>query len=363
MRKKITVYHYLYLPLTETFIYRQFQGLQSYFDLKILTHGLDNRKEFPLFEPAVAPRGTSWMNLLQNEDRFFSRHLRGSNLFHVNFGHVALHMQDHAAKAGIPMTVYFLGVDASACLNNKEYRDELSKSTFAAVFVNSEDMKKRLASYLPKGMKCHVAYCGVPLEQFPFKLRVSVPRGASFLQVSRLEAKKGVDVTLRAFSRYVHECDPHACLIIAGDGPLKIDLMNLAASLKLNQQVTFLGYIGGKKYVELLQSADVFLHPSLTAEDGDMEGLPTAVIDAMACGLPVISTFHSGIPEIIDDGINGFLAKEGDSEGLLSRMKSLRHIDIESVSRKARVKIEEKFDSEKNIAYLARQMNGIMTGN
>lgn len=362
MKKRISIYHYSYLPLSETFIYRQLQGLSQYFDLNLLTGSMQNSGEFPGLDPIMLQHQSFLGRRLGLHDRFIRRQLQGSRLFHVNFGHIALDMQRYAQKAGIPMTAYFLGVDASALLRNPEYRKKLKSAVFEAVFVNSEDMKRRLAPYLPPAMQLHVAYCGIPLERFQFRQRHAVPEGALFLQVSRLDKKKGVGVTLQAFSRYVNESDPKARLIIAGDGPLKTALKELSLSLGLKEKVRFIGPIGYHKYFELLQAADVFMHPSVTADDGDMEGLPTAICEAMACGLPVLSTRHSGIPELIDDGENGFLAEEGDVDGLYRKMTLLGAADIGEISRKARIKIENKFDHNKTITILSEYMNRIVTG-
>jgi glycosyltransferase involved in cell wall biosynthesis len=361
VNKQIAVYHYSYLPLSETFIYRQLQGLMQYFNVKVITNHIENKSEFPGIEPFVIPTQNFWGRLIRNERKFFDRHLQGSSLFHVNFGHFAVEMQHVASRLGIPMTAYFLGVDASACLKDPVYRRKLKESKFISVFANSEDMKKRLVPSLPVGTKCHVVYCGIPLERFPFRMRRTVPEDPVFLQVSRLDHKKGVHVTLKSFSRYLQDY-PNARLILAGDGPLKPDLQRLASSLEIEKRVTFLGYIGYNKYIELLRAADVFIQPSITAPDGDMEGIPTAICEAMASGLPVISTWHSGIPELIDDGENGFLAGENDIDSLYDRMVSLHKADISLVSRNAREKIEMKFDHVKTIEILAKHMSDIIAG-
>lgn len=362
MKKTISVYHHSYLSLSETFIYRQLMGLGQHFDLKIITPSVENKDEFPGFDPIVIPQYNLLSRVLRRNRRYVLRQMQGSRLFHVNFGHSALEMQYYANQLGIPMTAYFLGFDAAACLKDVAYCKRLNKSIFESVFVNSEDMKKRLTPYLRSGMKCDVVYCGIPLERFPFKHRTSVREGALFLQVCRLEAKKGVGITLNAFSRYCKESDPSAKLVIAGDGPQKAELLRMAQALKLNESVVFLGAIGYQRYLELLQTADVFMQPSITAPNGDMEGIPTAICDAMACGLPVLATKHSGIPEVITDGENGFLTEENDVDGLYNRMALLRKTDIGIISKNARIKIENKFDHAKTICALTEHLERIITG-
>lgn len=362
MKKQISIYHRCYLPLSQTFIHRQLQGLERYFDLRVFTHGIENKDEFSGIDPVVIPQPGLLHRLLGGHKRIIREQLRGSSLFHVNFGHFALAMQQHARAAGIPITAYFLGADASAYLRDPAYCHRLRQSKFDSVFVNSQDMKRRLVSHLPPDTSCNVVYCGIPLERFPFRQRRAVSDGAVFLQVSRLDPKKGIDVTLKAFRRYLRETDPRARLVVAGDGPLRTDLLQLSDALGLQGKVSFLGPIGYQRYIELLHSADVFIHPSHTAADGDMEGLPTAICEAMACGLPVVSTLHSGIPELVDDGENGYLAQERDDAGIFDSMVLLRNSDIAAMSRSARLKIESRFDHDKNISMLADHMNRILQG-
>lgn len=362
MKKQISIYQRCYLPLSQTFIYRQLQGLKRFFDLRLFSHETDNRGEFPGFEPARIPEQdlTGW--LLGRYRKAILRELSGSSLFHVNFGHLAVAMQPYARRAGIPITAYFLGADASMYLRNPGYRRSLHHTEFDAVFVNSQDMKSRLTPYLRPGTECTVVYCGIPLERFPFRGRSRVGEGALFLQVSRLDPKKGLDVTLKAFRRYLEECDATARLVIAGDGPLRDELMRLSQTMGVAGRVTFAGAVGYREYLELLQAADVFIHPSQTAPDGDMEGLPTAICEAMACGLPVLSTHHSGIAEVVDDGENGFLVAEGDAAGLFERMALLRCCDVAAMSASARRKIETRFDHDRNITVLADHLNRVIRG-
>jgi len=362
MKNQISIYHYCYLPLSQTFIHGQLLGLEQYFTLKIFSRVIENQDEFPGFDPVLIPPRNLLNRLIGKYNRIVENQLRGSSLFHVNFGNFAVEMQHHARRAGIPMTAYFLGEDASSYVRDPIFKLKLRKATFEVVFVNSLNMKSRLTPFLPPNMKCYVVYCGIPLARFPFKQRRKVSDGATFLQVSRLDPKKGVDITLKAFSRYLCEIDPHARLILAGDGPLRTALLKLTTTLGLDGNVIFAGPVGYRQYIELLQSADVFVHPSVTTENGEMEGLPTAICEAMACGLPILSTHHSGIPEVVDDGINGYLVAEKDDAALFAKMVQLRQSDIAAMSRSARYKIETKFDHNDNLSILAGYMNRIITG-
>ena len=91
----------------------------------------------------------------------------------------------------------------------------------------------------------------------------------------------------------------------------------------LQDKVEFLGWQKQEKVVALLKTAHILLAPSVTASDGDQEGIPVIIMEAMAIGVPVVSTYHSGIPELVVDGKSGFLAKERDSEGLAVKMKAI----------------------------------------
>ena len=120
--------------------------------------------------------------------------------------------------------------------------------------------------------------------------------------------------------------------IIAGDGPLKSNLEQIIKQLNLGHHVRLLGSVDHEQAIQLMRQSDILIAPSVTAMDGDQEGIPVVLMEALAMGLPVISTYHSGIPELIIDGKTGFLVNERDSAALADKLIAL--IDSDSVADK-----------------------------
>lgn len=139
------------------------------------------------------------------------------------------------------------------------------------------------------------------------------------LTVGRLVEKKGILDAIRAIGNLQIECE----YTVAGEGPLRTSAEKLVSGLGLNSKVRFLGASTRARTVELLKNADVFLAPSVTASDGDIEGIPVAIMEAMAAGLPVISTLHSAIPELVAPDISGYLVAEHDIEGISLHLSKL----------------------------------------
>jgi colanic acid/amylovoran biosynthesis glycosyltransferase len=135
------------------------------------------------------------------------------------------------------------------------------------------------------------------------------------VQACRLIEKKGLDDALHAFAafRRVH---PRATFTIAGEGPLLGALERMRDELGLGENVRFAGFLKGADLCALYHEAHVFLHPSRITADQNQEGVPNAMLEAMATGLPVVATLHGGIPEAVRDGVTGVLVAERDREGL-----------------------------------------------
>ncbi len=163
------------------------------------------------------------------------------------------------------------------------------------------------------GVDCniHSPSSSIDLNSSPIRL----------LSVCRLVEKKGIEFAIRAISSLVKR-EPTAQLnyTIIGNGPLLESLHQLVTNLNLDEVITFAGPLPPEQVAEHFDSAHILLAPSVTATDGDKEGIPVAIMEAMARGLPVVSTYHSGIPELIEDGVNGYLVPERDHEALAHRL-------------------------------------------
>ena len=164
---------------------------------------------------------------------------------------------------------------------------------------------------------------GVDLEQLSFRPRVKRQgEKIHILSIARFVEKKGLEYGIRAFARVVQKY-PEIMYQIIGDGNLSSNLSQLIEQLKLGEHVQLLGWRKHAEVVKLIKEADVFLAPSITAENGDQEGIPVVLMEALAQGLPVVSTLHSGIPELVEDGVSGFLVKERDVDALADRLSYL----------------------------------------
>jgi colanic acid/amylovoran biosynthesis glycosyltransferase len=163
----------------------------------------------------------------------------------------------------------------------------------------------------------------------------------------RLIEKKAHVYTLQALAILQRRLPQHSfTLDVIGEGPTEGQLKAEAARLGIEGMVRFHGGLPHRQTLELLQQASIFVLPSVTARDGDMEGIPVALMEAMALGLPVVSTFHSGIPELIEDGVSGRLVPERDVEALAEAITSIVAAPERSAAfaRAGRRKVEKDFN-------------------
>lgn len=187
----------------------------------------------------------------------------------------------------------------------------------------SEHWRRRLLEMGAPPERVHVQRMGVDPARFTPVPHLPAPEGVlRVLSIGRLVEKKGFHHGLDAVARLRDRGVP-ARYTLVGDGPLRGALEERVAVLDLGDRVELLGSRGRSEVRALLRSSDVLLCPSVTAADGDSEGIPMVLMEAMSTQLPVVASAHSGIPELVEDGRTGLLAPEGEANVLADHLERL----------------------------------------
>jgi colanic acid/amylovoran biosynthesis glycosyltransferase len=238
-------------------------------------------------------------------------------LVHAHFasgGRSALPLVRHLK---VPLVVTLHGSDVTMRIDYKQRYSRLWDEASAFICVSDFIRRKAIEAGFPEN-KLQVHYIGI--DRQAFRPHDVAKQPDTVLFVGRLVEKKGCAFLLRAMAE-VQRQRPEARTVIIGDGPLRSSLEALAKELKLSCQ--FLGSQPSTVVREWLSAARVFCAPSVTAANGDSEGLPTVIVEAQAMGVPVVSTHHAGIPEVVLDGETGLLAPESDSTTLTQHLLRL----------------------------------------
>ncbi|MCW0310812.1 D-inositol-3-phosphate glycosyltransferase [Pantoea ananatis] len=277
-----------------------------------------------------------------------------ADIFLVHFGYagaLANKLRELGILKGKQATV-FHGADIS----RRHILDE-HKQDYRNLFQQSELMlpishlwQNKLIEMGCPPEKIHVTRMGIEPEKFNFQPRDAFHTPLRIVSVARLTEKKGLDVAVKA-SAILKQRGGRFQYTIIGNGDQDRMMRDFIAREKMDDCVTMPGFKPQEEIRQALNQADIFLLPSKTAADGDMEGIPVALMEAMAVGLPVVSTFHSGIPELIENDVSGWLVKEDDAEALAETLLKLSEgaVDVAPVVAAARHKVETEFNQ--HIAY------------
>lgn len=312
-------------------IYRQISAVNR-FQVKVFTQKREHAKVFP-FEQVVTVRKSRWRWLQRIVDKQILRRpllLTGSEteelraelrahrcqLLHVFFGNTAVQLLPVLGDPNrrYPAIVSFHGADVLVDTDNAKYRSALVDmlGRVDLVLARSQSLLNALLKIGCPPEKLRLNRTGIPLNKFPFVARKWPTDGTwRLLQACRLIKKKGLATSLRAFAEFT-KIYPNAVLTIAGEGPEHSAMLELSSQLGLGDRVRFPGCLDQDALRQQLYEAHLFLHPSEQSSDGNQEGIPNSLLEAMATGLPVFATTHGGIPEAVKDGVNGFLVPERD---------------------------------------------------
>lgn len=257
-------------------------------------------------------------------------HLRVAGVVHCHFGDVGRLMALVLTAAGSParLVTTFHGFDVSRAKFQplSVYYRELIRRCDLMLPVN-RIWKERLVQAGADPGRIHVHHMGVDtaaLRPFPPPAGSREPGTLRLCMIGRMVEKKGHKTALEALALLGRRrSDLRLSLTVIGEGPLEGAVKDLVRSLGLGDVVALKGPRTHAQCLEAIAGSDALLLPSRTAADADMEGIPVVLMEAMALGRPVISTRHSGIPELVGDGRSGLLADEGDAAGIAAAIERL----------------------------------------
>lgn len=251
--------------------------------------------------------------------------------------------------SGIPFSFTAHAKDIFVYTMDEHYLRE--KLTAAAFVVTVTHFNHRyLVKQAPRidGDRIKVIHNGINLEEFVFNPNQS-RKSSQILAVGRLVVKKGFATLLEACSLLKKDGLPFTCLIV-GEGPEEERLKLQCRELQLQDEITFVGARNLEEVGQLMQTSTLLCLPCTVAPDGNQDALPTVLLEALASGLPILSTTVSGIPEIVDNETDGLLVGPDDTQALSKQLRRLLTDSRlrEELAVKGRGKAERKFDLRKN---------------
>lgn len=316
--RKALVFKETLLPPSETFILAQMRALKQY---EAVLCGLERTEPSLALRPGTLLLTNATSKYASMRAKLYRQtgiapqfHQRVAavqpDLIHAHFGSGGLTAMPMARQLRIPLLVTIHGGDITVRGGKAEMYKRLSDQA-ALVICVSEFIRERALEAGFESDKLVVHHIGIDREHFA--LTAPLERSKRVLFIGRLVEKKGCEYLLRAM-QLVQRDHPDAELTILGDGPLRPELEAVAQELGIH--CDFKGFQSPAVVRDTLQKTRLVCVPSVTAANGDSEGLPTVIAEAQAMGIPVVASIHSGIPEILIDGETGILAPERDFEGL-----------------------------------------------
>lgn len=273
------------------------------------------------------------------------------DIIHCQFGTlapIALAYRNAGILKGKLITT-FRGIDIS------KYVEKQGANVYNRLFqegefflANCEFFRNRAVKLGCDANKIVVHGSGLDCSKFAFKPRSPTTGKVRISTIGRLVEKKGIEYAIRAVAKLV-KTNQNIEYSIIGDGELKEDFEQLISQLNVGHIVKLLGWKQQKEIIEILNKCDIFIAPSVTAADGNQDAPVNTLKEAMAMGMPVISTLHGGIPELVEDGKSGFLVPERDADAIAQKLNYLiEHPEIWAEMGKAgRSRVEEKYDMNK----------------
>lgn len=333
-----------YLPVTMNWIYNQLINIKKFKPI-VLAQTIENLDKFP-YESLYYPELSEWKRTIvkwdENRNPWYTGVFKtvyacdifrknNVSLLHTHFGHWGFYDLLIARRLKIPHIITFYGFDLIRVPRTKNIWRVRYKKLFAEgdlFLVEGHNMKKILIETGCPAEKITVNHLGVDLTKIPYQPRIFDGNKVNILVAGRFTEKKGIPLAVKAFLR-LQKKYPCLELTLIGDANpqddaqmvIKHEIMRL---IEKKAGIRWLGYVSRETFLTEASEAHIFLSPSLHAADGDCEGgVPVSIIEAVASGMPVLSTWHCDIPEVVIDGENGFLVPEKDADALVEKLEVL----------------------------------------
>ena len=343
-----------YLPVSEVFLHELIGSLDA-FEHHVLAAKSVIVERFPIERLHISARP---------EVLWETARRAGAQLIVCHFGPLGMSGLPMGLALRLPVVTMFYGYDHSMALREPHWVERYR--TLAAMGVhavsNSEFGRRRLVEIGWPPDQIAAIHLGVDTRRFAFTPRRLPAAGPlRLVMVSRLVPKKGVHIAVRAVDA-VRRRGVAVQLRIVGEGAEREKIERLIASLGLQAHVTLLGAVRHSQVDAELAQAHLYLQPSVVAPNGDEEGLPVALTEAQAAGLPVIASRHAGIPELVVHDETGLLVDEADVAGLadaIERLASERDLASRLVHA-ARRRVERDFDLTVQSGVFARHFERLL---
>lgn len=324
----------VYEERKSTFIYNL---VRSQKDSWVVTTGIEELSN----NPHIKIFSLSNLNLFQKYIETFTYFILGKcfsfekfinsesfDLIHAHFGNTAIRAISLKKNCNIPLITSFYGSDVGFYPKNRPgcYLRLMASSDLNLVLSN--DMKRDLIKLGFPDEKILVHHIGINTKEYGKNARIfsDCNPNVNILTIARFVEKKGLKYALFAMAELVKKY-PHLNYRIMGYGPQKEELIQLIKELDLENYVKFISNVESEQSHEILiqelNNTDIYLQPSITASDGNKEGTPVSLIEALASYVPCVATDHGGIPEIVINGKNGWVVPEKDVASIVIKISDL----------------------------------------
>lgn len=289
-----------------------------------------------------------------SEAVILARHLNKNNIQHIHnhFGDSSCTVAMLAGLlADIPYSFTMHGPTEFFEIDKWFLDEKVARAKFVACishFCRSQVMSVSDPKHWPK---IYIVHCGVNPKNYS---KLSQNSGKELLFIGRLTAVKGVPILIEAFTRVLDE-HPNANLTLIGDGPERPSIEALISKRTLHKNISLTGYLNQKEVAQKLSQSNILVLPSFA------EGVPVVLMEAMACGLPVITTRIAGIPELVEDGKSGILLPPGDTDSLTKQIIKL--LKDPALCKKMGAAGCAKINTDYNTIHEARWLLDIMKDN